>query len=135
MRVTTRSGNSHANPAVNPGQLPREAGSRTNRTRRARFDAFIRRLCEEGTAERRSLSPIADLGAFRLGRLRTWAPPDLGAFGLGRLYCVRRAVATVCRNRACMAAEISWSVLTWKNSPGEAQLCMLPAICGWNGAI
>ena len=34
-----------------------------------------------------------------------------------------------------MAAVMSWSVLTWKNNPGEAQLFMLAAICGWNGEI
>jgi AraC-like DNA-binding protein len=41
-------------------------------------------------------------------------------------YCVRRAVATACRNSLLKAPEMSWSVLTWKNNPGEAHCSMLP---------
>jgi hypothetical protein len=55
--------------ARQPGCEPREVAAARqapghNRTRRPRFDAFIRRLCEQGTAERGSLSPIADFAAL-----------------------------------------------------------------------
>jgi hypothetical protein len=43
-------------------------------------------------------------------------------------YFVRCAVATAALKSCAMAAEISPSVVTEKNSPGEAQLCRLGPI-------
>jgi hypothetical protein len=92
--------------------------------------------------------PSAIIGSFTPGvhsRLGVGPGPSRAiCMGRGRrggrrrlpgAYCVRRAVAIDCWNRFAMADVMSWSVLTWENSPGEAQFCMLAAICGWNGAI
>src|SRR5262249_45069393 len=59
----------------------------------------------------------------------------LGACRHHRAHLVRRAVCTAWVNSAVMAAVMSSSVLTEKYSPGDAQLCMLAAIWGWNGLI
>ena len=45
-----------------------------------------------------------------------------------RFHLVRRAVITAFWNSAVIAAEIPWVGLTSKNSPGDAQLCMVGLI-------
>lgn len=49
-------------------------------------------------------------------------------------HCVSRAVVTACWNNACIAAVMSPSVVTEKNSPEDAQFCRLGPIWLWYGA-
>jgi hypothetical protein len=56
--------------------------------------------------------------------------PDSAAAGRSarKLHCVKRAVATEAWNNAVIAVEMSWSVVTAKYKPGDAQLCRLEPI-------
>ncbi len=56
------------------------------------------------------------------------ALPDQAGLRWNAPYCVRCAVATASSNSVCIAEVMSPSVVTEKNSPGVAQLCMTEEI-------
>ena len=62
--------------------------------------------------------------------LGAWPARSNRLTSLGDLadQCVNLAAATACWNSVCIAAEISPSVVTEKNIPGDAQLSMLGSI-------
>ncbi len=92
------------------------------------------RRCLPGTIRGRG-SPIcrsapsgSSRGGFRRGGHSAAGPAIAGAHSARRGHFVSRAAATACWNSVCIAAEISPSVVTEKNMPGDAQLCMLDEI-------
>ena len=148
--------------AIPPRARPaRRAGHGMRRRTLALFDPRLRGFgCRDagGTAVAVGLSAVAapsgGRGGFRLGRSAAGltrsaaqrdprgdpAPGTAAARNcrgeIGRAgYFVNRAAATACWNSVCMAEVISPSVVTEKNMPGDAQLCIFGSILLWNGAI